>query len=73
LLNDENDGNVGGKRRYGTREGKWGTAGGDTENWPNLRVVTKQTYLSGTLTAFVAQEGRKDPTGDVIFHRKRTA
>lgn len=40
------------------------------ENWPNLRVVTKQTYLLGTLTAFVAQEGKKDPSGNVIFHRK---
>jgi hypothetical protein len=40
------------------------------ENWPNLRVVTKQTYLSGTLTAFVAQDGRKTPLGHVIFHRK---
>jgi hypothetical protein len=35
--------------------------GGDMGNWPNLRVVTKQTYLSGTLTAFVAQERRKAP------------
>lgn len=40
------------------------------ENWQNLRVVTKQTYLSGNVTAFVAQEGRRNPSGHVIFHRK---
>lgn len=69
MLNDENDGNLGEEKIWNKRR-EMGNAGGDTENWPNLRVVTKQTYLSGTLTAFVAQEGRKNPTGDVIFHRK---
>jgi hypothetical protein len=69
LLNDENDENLGGKKTWNKRR-EMGTGGGDMENWPNLRVVTKQTYLSGTLTAFVAQEGRQIPSGDVIFHRK---
>ena len=39
-------------------------------NWLNQKVVTEQTYLFETLTAFVALEGRMIPSGYVIFRRK---
>jgi hypothetical protein len=61
LLNDEDFGNRGGGKKTWNKRRGMGTGGDDMENWPNLRVVTKQTYLSGTLTAFVAQEGALPP------------
>lgn len=39
-------------------------------NWPNQKVVTEQTYLFETLTAFVSLEGRMIPSGYVIFRRQ---
>jgi hypothetical protein len=59
LLNDENDENLG--KKILNKRRKMGTRRGDMENWPNLRVVTKQTYLSGNFKCLRCSRGKEKP------------